>query len=201
MNLLAHAVLAAPGAGSLLGNLLADFVRPADVDALAPEVRAGVMQHRRVDAFTDRHPDVLRSVRRLAGRWGWFAGILIDVYYDHVLSVGWDEFVGNDRRAFIDGVHATLVGNAGLMPEPARGWLLGFVRADRLGSYADPAGLADALARLSDRIAARIPTRAVRLEDAMPELQAAHADLVADFGRFWPELRAHAAAVPGERPV
>ncbi len=68
------------------------------------------------------------------------------------------------------------------LPEPAADIVLQFVWSDRLASYAYPAGLADALARLSDRIAARIPMRAVRLEQAMPELQAAHADIAADFG-------------------
>ena len=191
MNLLAHAVLAAPGDESLAGNLIADFVRQTEVERMSPGLRAGVMQHRRVDAFTDRHPDVSRSVRRLSERWGWFAGILIDVYYDHVLSVEWERHVGGSRRAFIDRVHDVLL--TAPLPEPAADVMRQFVRADRLASYADPAGLADALARLSDRIAARIPTRAVRLEQAMPELQAAHAEFVADFGRFWPELRQHAA--------
>jgi acyl carrier protein phosphodiesterase len=193
VNLLAHAALASPGTESLLGNFAADFLSPSDVEALSPGVRAGVMQHRRVDAFTDRHPAVQRSVRRLAGRWGWFSGILIDVYYDHVLSLEWDAHVGGDRRAFIDGVHETLLAAAGGLP-PATGEVVrGFVRADRLGSYADPDGLADALSRLSDRIAARIPTRAVRLEQAMPELLSAHADLSADFAAFWPEVRRQAA--------
>ena len=194
MNLLAHAVLASPGDESLVGNLIADFVRPADVDQLSPGMRAGVMQHRRVDAFTDRHPDVQRSIRRVSARWGWFSGILIDMYYDHVLSVEWSAHVGGSRRAFIDGVHAVLLASASDMPAAAGEVMRGFVRDDRLASYADPAGLADALARLSDRIATRIPTRAVRLEQAMPELQAAHAELRADFGRFWPDLRRHAAA-------
>ncbi len=98
MNLLAHAVLASPGDESMAGNLIADFVRQPEVELMSPGLRAGVMQHRRVDAFTDRHPNVLQSVRRLSARWGWFAGILIDMYYDHVLSVEWEQHVGGSRR-------------------------------------------------------------------------------------------------------
>lgn len=193
MNLLAHAVLASPGAESLVGNLIADFVPHTEVQRLTTGVRAGVMQHRRVDAFTDRHPAVLRSIRMLAGRWGWFSGILIDMYYDHILSIEWDTHVGGDRRTFIDSVHQTLTTTADLMPATAGELMRGFVRADRLASYADPDGLADALARLSDRIAARIPTRAVRLDEAMPELRAAHAELSVNFAAFWPEVRQFAA--------
>ena len=202
MNLLAHALLADGSDESILGNLVADFVRPADVERLPPGVRTGVLLHRHVDAFTDRHPVVQRSIARIGRDWGWFSGILIDVYYDHVLAAGWPEFEPTPLRTFVDHVHGVLIANEGQLPEPARGYVGRMVQADRLMSYADEAGIERALTGLSLRIAERMPRSGVRLEAAMPALRAAHADLAADFREFFPQVRAFAAGwQPPETPA
>lgn len=58
MNYLAHLHLASLAESSLLGNLLADFVRGNPAGEYAPEVVAGIMMHRRVDVLTDSLPQV-----------------------------------------------------------------------------------------------------------------------------------------------
>ncbi len=189
MNFLAHLYLSADTPEAMVGNLAADFVKGSDVERLAPGVRDGVRQHRKIDSFTDCHPVVVRSISRISKTWGWFSGILIDVYYDHVLAVDWARYAEVPLRAFADRVHRVIRDHAGYMPEAARGYALRFVEADRLMSYAVPdgSGVEAALARLSDRIAERMPRRAVKLHEAMPDLRAAHHDLAADFHEFFPE--------------
>jgi acyl carrier protein phosphodiesterase len=201
VNLLAHALLAGDSDESVLGNLAADFLRPADVERLQPAIRTGVMMHRHVDAFTDRHPVVQRSIARIGRDWGWFSGILIDVYYDHVLAAGWAEFAPTPLREFVDRVHTAVAARAGELPEPARGYFDRMVRSDRLMSYAELTGIERALAGLSLRIAERMPQRAVRLQDAVPALRAAHAELAADFREFFPQVRAFAADWRPETPA
>ena len=46
---------------SLLGNLLADFVRGNPAADYQPDVVAGIMMHRRVDVLTDSLPQVKAS--------------------------------------------------------------------------------------------------------------------------------------------
>jgi acyl carrier protein phosphodiesterase len=196
MNFLAHLYLSADDPQAMVGNLAADFVKGADVEKLPPAVQAGVRQHRAVDAFTDRHPVVMRSIARIGKSWGWFSGIIIDVYYDHVLALDWDRYSGEPLRAFADRVHAVIRDHATYMPEDAREYALRFVETDRLMSYAAPdgSGVGEALRRLSERIAARMPRRAVRLQEAMPDLRVAHRNLAADFHEFFPDLVRLAAA-------
>jgi acyl carrier protein phosphodiesterase len=173
----------------MVGNLLADFIKGPAADLLPPGVQAGIRQHRAVDAFTDRHPVVMRSIARIGKTWGWFSGIIIDVYYDHVLARDWDRYAEVPLRAFADRANGIIRDHAGFMPAEARGPALRFVETDRLMSYAraDGSGVEEALRRLSDRIAVRIPKRALPLHDAMPDLQAAHPDLAADFHEFFPD--------------
>ncbi|WP_435947356.1 ACP phosphodiesterase [Dryocola sp. BD586] len=89
MNFLAHLHLASLARSSLLGNLLADFVRGNPDDSFAPDIVAGIYMHRRVDALTDGLPEVTTAK-------GWFrpetrrvSPITLDVMWDHFLSRHW----------------------------------------------------------------------------------------------------------------
>lgn len=194
MNFLAHLYLSDDTPAAMVGNLLADFIKGPEVAALPADVQAGVRHHRQVDAFTDRHPLVQKSITRISRRWGWFSGIIVDVYYDHILAADWGRYSPVPLRAFADHAHAAVRTLAAVVPSPAREYAFRLIESDRLVSYAGPAGVAEALARISDRIAERMPTRAVRLEAAMPDLAAAHPGLTDDFHVFFPELVASVGA-------
>ena len=195
MNFLAHLHLSDRSPGSMLGGILADIVRGPDVASLPADVQAGVRLHRLIDAFTDRHPVVMRSIGRVSDRLGWFAGIVIDIYYDHILARDWHRYEPEPLRAFADRAYRVFEEALPLLSEENAGRLHGYVVNDILVRYATADGIAEALARVSDRIARRMPTRAIRLEAAMPDLVAADAALAADFHAFYPELIAHADGV------
>ena len=188
MNHLAHVVLAEPTPASRLGNLIADFLRPADVAALPADIRRGVMQHRAVDGFTDRHPAVNRCLTLLPEKWGWFKGILLDVYFDHLLTRVWDEFDLPPLRAFVDDVNIDLTAAVASAPEALED-VTRIVSGDRLYSYRELAGIENAFRRLTGIITERIPARATDLVPAIPDLEAVRAELTAEFRSFFPELR------------
>jgi acyl carrier protein phosphodiesterase len=188
MNYLAHLFLADPTPDSLFGNLLADIVKGKAVASLPSGIQDGVRLHRQVDSFTDRSGVVQRSITRISQRWGWFSGILIDVYYDHILALNWAQYHDQPLRQFVDRVHQCLCDNIDLVPVPSREPLGRMIQSDRLFTYSTAAGIAEALRRLSNRIRERIPQRAVQLEHAMPDLEANHEALTLDFQEFFPQL-------------
>lgn len=201
MNFLAHLYLSDDTPAAMVGNLLADFIKGPEVAALPTDIQAGVRHHRAVDAFTDRHPLVQRSITRISKRWGWFSGIIIDVYYDHVLAAEWGRYSRVPLRDFADHAHAAVLSLADVVPEEARVYAFRLIESDRLVSYAGLRGVEDALFRLSHRIAERIPTRAVPLHEAIPDLSAARAELAEDFHGFFPELIAFARRDRTEPPA
>jgi acyl carrier protein phosphodiesterase len=176
----------------MLGGVVADFARNPEVAALPPDVRAGVRLHRLVDGFTDRHPVVHRSITRVAARAGWFAGVVIDIYFDHLLARDWARYSPEPLPAFARRAYRTLEDRFAVAPPAAQGFIRSFVDNDLIAKYATPDGIAETLARVSRAIAVRIPKRAVWLPDALPDLAAADADLAADFAAFYPELIAFA---------
>src|SRR3954463_9153752 len=92
MNWLAHLFLSQPDPAFRVGNLLPDLLPISALSDLAPEILRGVRQHRRIDAFTDTHPVVRRSINRLNPPLRRFGGIVVDVFYDHFLSRDWERY-------------------------------------------------------------------------------------------------------------
>jgi acyl carrier protein phosphodiesterase len=196
MNWLAHLHLSEPTAQFRLGNLLPDLVPARELAALPEEYRRGVRCHHRIDAFTDAHPLFRRSVARLSPPFRRFGGIIVDVFYDHCLAVGWAGHSALPLRRCIDDFYASFDPcRAELPPEV---WpVLERMRAqDWLGSYGDLAGVRTALNRIGRRL--RQPRQLGACE---PDLDRDYAGFQQDFNAFYPELRTHvlmdgAAAVP-----
>jgi acyl carrier protein phosphodiesterase len=89
MNWLAHLLLSEPEAAFRIGNILPDILTRAELQKLSPIFQGGAETHRLIDAFTDCHPVVRRSIGRFVPPFRRFGGILVDVFYDHFLAVDW----------------------------------------------------------------------------------------------------------------
>lgn len=187
MNWLAHLLLSPPEIEFQLGNLLADFVRGAERERMSTPFRDGVRCHLRIDAFTDEHPVVHRSKARLDPRWRRFAGIIMDVYYDHLLARHWDRFCDCTLREFTRRFHQEALPHTSTLSHDAAWILQRMIEEDRLISYRDIHGVELALLRLSNRLNARFH-RGIRLQDAVPSLAALDPTLEQDFLEFFPQL-------------
>jgi acyl carrier protein phosphodiesterase len=192
LNFLAHLHLADPDEGLMLGGVVADFVRNPEVAALPANIQAGVRLHRSIDSFTDRHQTVHQSIGRISSRLGWFSGIAIDIYYDHLLARTWENYSAEPLDTFAKRAYRTLELLSAVTPPDARQFLSRFIDQDHINSYATVEGLTYTFTRVSQRIAERIPRKAVWLPDSIPDLIAADRDLVADFQNFYPELMRYA---------
>lgn len=191
MNFLAHLHLAEPTPESRLGNLLGDFVKGRPDDRFSPAIWEGIMLHRRVDVFTDRHPDWKRSRERLRPELRRFAGIVIDVFYDHFLARHWGAFStgGESLDGFVSDCYATFERHRDWLPEETAAVVARMARQDWLRSYGEMAGIGRALDRLSRR-----SRRLKILKGSVAELEANYAAMEADFLAFYPDLRAFAEA-------
>ncbi|MBL8797737.1 MAG: DUF479 domain-containing protein [Planctomycetia bacterium] len=189
MNWLAHLLLSEPETPHRLGNLLADLVKGSARRSLPADLQRGLACHRVIDSFTDAHPVVHRSQRRIGPPFERFAGVLIDVFYDHYLARGWQRYGVGALNDFTSEVYTALLGYVGEIPEKAR-WVIGRMASeDWLGSYREPSGVAATLQRLSLRL-----ERPGLLLPAVDEMLRHDAALDADFQEFFPQLAAHVAA-------
>jgi len=198
VNFLAHLHLADGDAGDMLGGVAADFVRNPDLPLLSEDVLRGVRLHRLIDGFTDRHLITLRSISRVSRSLGWFGGIVIDIYYDHILAREWSRYSHEPLAVFAERCYRVLDSGFATLPDDARDFIRRFVDEDRLNRYATRDGIEDTLERVALVIAKRIPNRAIWLPDAMPLLVSLDAEIAADFHAFYPELLAFVAEQKGK---
>jgi acyl carrier protein phosphodiesterase len=185
LNHLAHALIADRSRGSIAGHLLGDFVKGSPEGRYRGELLEGIRAHRRVDAFTDAHPRVALAVRRFEPPYRRFAGILVDLFFDHALARSWEEWSRESLRAFADRVYAELEMARADLPEEMRRFAGYMTSSDLLVAYRDPAGLARALAGMSRRMRRPNP-----LAGAAAVMEVRRAALEADFRAFFPELLA-----------
>jgi acyl carrier protein phosphodiesterase len=191
VNWLAHLALAPPTPAGWLGALAGDVVKGPLPGNLDPALAASVALHRRIDASTDRHPAFARSRRRLEPRHRHWRGVLVDVFYDHVLASRWSEFAPGALESFVARVHAALDGILPQMPAGLRAFSPRLRDEGWLVSYREPGGIGTALRRMRRRLRRDHP-----LDEALPELLADVAGFAADLHWLWPALRAVADGAP-----
>lgn len=187
MNWLAHLYLSEPDPGTRLGNLVADLVKGSARQRLSPALRRGIVHHQKIDAFTDHHPFFHQSKRRIPAAFDRFAGILVDIFYDHLLARSWPRYSAVSLEAFADDVYRSFDAYLHEFPAETCGILERMALQNWLVAYRAEDGLADVLRRLSLRIAQRIDWNP-HLEQALPALVADRQAFATDFEAFFPEL-------------
>ncbi|WP_097461361.1 acyl carrier protein phosphodiesterase [Mangrovitalea sediminis] len=187
MNHLAHVFLAPDTPEARIGSILGDFSRGLTLEELTPELQRGVQHHRAVDSYTDRHPQVRASKRLFSQDRRRFAGVALDILYDHYLLKHWDRFSELDREAFIQRVYAEFAEYEHLMPDPMARVTRRMAAQDWFGQYQRLENIGYALDRVAQRI--RFPNR---FEGIIIEIQSHNAELEDRFIAFFADLQQHA---------
>ncbi len=190
MNYLAHLYLAEQSLEGLLGSLLGDFVKGRLDDRFPETVRRGIALHRAIDSFTDAHPLHLASRNRIGRQRRRYAGIIVDVCYDHFLCRHWTDYSNESLAGFAARVYDILGEHRDDLPGRLRRIAPHMIADDWLGSYSDLANVGRALDGIAQRIARSNP-----LAGALTEIEANYAALGDDFRRFFPELQAQARQI------
>lgn len=184
MNYLAHLYLARESEEGMLGALLGDFVKAGLDDAYAGAVRREILIHRKVDIFTDAHPVVVDAKRGFGEGRRRFAGILLDVYYDHLLAKDWPSWCEEPLGDFIARFYGVLRRHCEMLPPSLTSLVPRMVEQDWLGSYRTFSGFETAVVRISRRL----KRNGHLLRDGLPDLRARESLLASGFERFFPDL-------------
>jgi acyl carrier protein phosphodiesterase len=187
VNYLAHLFLADDDAESLIGNLAGDFVKgPLRDDRFTAGIRDGIARHRRVDAFTDSHPEVLAFRKVISAEHGHYAQIISDVFFDHFLACDWERYSPRESlEAFAARVFKTIDPHADALPGRLAEVYPRMREGRWLTSYRELESIATALHYLSFRL-----SRKPRLEEAVHHLVDSRTQLAAHFHAFFPQLLA-----------
>lgn len=184
MNYLAHLSLARPSVPSKVGNVLGDFMHGVERARLSEPVRRGLDNHHLVDRFTDHHPWVQAQRRTFSPARRRFAGVALDVLFDHFLWQHWAVFYRHDRDAAIARHYQHLQAGLSLMHAPMRERVERLIEHDLLNQYRELSRVGQAL----DVIAGRIRF-ANDFAGIIEEIELRYPELEQGFMDFYPELQ------------
>jgi acyl carrier protein phosphodiesterase len=188
VNHLAHLLLGGSKPELLIGNLAGDFVHGPLRDRFTPEVRAGIVMHRRIDTFTDTHAAVRECRRIIAPGFGHYSRIIADIFFDYFLALSWNEHVAEPFETFLTSRFALLDLHMDLMPEGLRRIYPRMRDGNWFRSYATLEGIRVALVHTSNRL-----TRRPDLAVATSLLVEKREPLSERFDTFFPDVLAFAA--------
>jgi len=171
----------------VVGALLGDHVKGPLRGALPHGIERGVRLHRRIDAFTDAHAGPRALRRHFGARERRLAGVVTDMFFDHVLARHWARFADAGIESFSARVYAILDQHAAVMPGAAAREARRIVAHDLLPRYAEREMLSGVLEHIGERLGQQGAMRA-----AIATAWTHEADFEAEFLRFYPELLAFA---------
>ena len=183
MNYLSHLFLAESSEESIIGNLLGDFVKGRLMDNYSPEIIRGVKTHRKIDFYTDKHPVVKETRKLISNERRKYSGVLVDIFFDHFLSVYWDSYSDSDFDEFIEKSYEILLKYRDIYPEKGKILIPRIVEKDWLRKYKSLDGLKLVFEKMSLRISRENP-----LPGSEQELIDNYTDMESNFKKFFPDL-------------
>jgi acyl carrier protein phosphodiesterase len=183
MNFLAHIYLSGENEDLMLGNFIADMVKGRQIENFHQGIVDGILLHRKIDAFTDAHPIVEKSKMRLRNKYRLYAGVVVDMFYDHFLARNWEEYSNHSLNGFVKQAYNVLLRNYFMLPVRARYMLPFMITGNWLSNYRD----LERLQQHFEGMARRTPFKS-GMEHAVFDLVGFYEEFETEFHTFFPEL-------------
>ena len=167
----------------MIGNFIADFVKGNRKNDYPEGVRKGIELHRMIDDFTDHHPLTIQSKRRLQPKYAKYAGVIVDLYYDHFLARNFEDYSVISLKDFSEETYRVLKNSAELLPERVHHFLPFMIERNWLTGYASLEGIDRTLKGLSKRVS--FPNK---MDESIVELEQFYPMFLEEFRLFFPEL-------------
>lgn len=184
MNFLAHIYLSEDNDLIKIGNFIADGIRGKQFENYHPEIQKGIILHRFIDTYTDAHPIFRKSTKRLHKEYHHYAGVIVDVFYDHFLAKNWNHYSDEKLETFVNGFYQSLGDNYDLLSERAQGMMPYMIKNNWLVSYQSVEGIHTILTQMDGRT-----KNQSKMRFATNELKEYYAEFEKEFTSFFEDLQ------------
>ena len=183
MNFLAHIYLSGADEGVTIGNFIADGIKGKKYEKFPDDIRKGILLHRAIDSYTDGHPTVRQSTKRLHENYGHYSGVIVDILYDHFLAKNWAHYSDQPLAEYIDHFYDLLRDNFAILPTRIKR-MMPYMMADNwLLSYATIPGISKILEQMNVRTKGKS-----KMNFAVVELEQYYEEFESEFTSFFKEL-------------
>lgn len=183
MNFLAHIYLSGDDEGITLGNFIADGIKGRRYLKYPPKIQKGILLHRAIDSYTDAHPTVRQSTKRLHENYGHYSGVIVDILYDHFLAKNWSLYHEMPLEEYVNNFYNLLRDNFEILPARIQRMMPYMISDNWLLSYASVQGISTILSQMNVRTKNRS-----RMNFAVLELEEFYDEFEAEFTSFFDDL-------------
>lgn len=165
---------------------MGDFARGLDKKKLPKTIERGIKNHIAVDKYTDTHSKVLELRTLFSSEKRRFAGIILDVLFDHFLHLHWNKFTNLDKWDTINISYESFQKKECYMPDRMKKVTKYMIQNDWLGSYYELTSIGYVLDRLAERV-----SFSNNFCGSINEIEKNYGALEQGFLDFFPQLKAH----------
>jgi len=152
MNFLGHFYLSQGDPNLIVGNFIADFVKGNKFTDYPSAISQGIMMHREIDYYTDRHRMVRKGRRRLFADYRHYSGVIIDMFYDHYLANLWADYSMDPLNKFANYIYGVIEENWEYLP-PGSQYMFPYMKSGNwLMRYATIEGIGKSLNGMAHRL-------------------------------------------------
>ena len=183
MNYLAHVYLSGENREIVIGNFIGDYIKGHNFGYYCKGIQKGILLHRNIDLFTDTHTIVKESKSYFYKKYHRYAGIVVDIIYDHFLSRNWNKYCPVKLEDYVRDLHSILLKHFDLLPKDVQNFVPSFIEKDWINSYDSSDGLHLVFTKMSKRTS--LPDEA---DFAIKMLEINYEEIDNQFNRFFPEI-------------
>ncbi len=190
MNFLAHLALSGNVPEVMIGNFIGDFVKGKSYEQYTPLIQDGILLHRAIDSFTDRHLATKHCSQLVKDGYGRYSGVIVDVFFDHFLAANWSIlYPDKSLKAFVSSVHRIMIRHYFQLPGEVKGFLPFMINSRRLENYQYRWGIERAL-----EIMVRHTSLPMQVPYAMQQLENHYAEFQENFFILYNDLLEYISA-------
>jgi acyl carrier protein phosphodiesterase len=183
MNFLAHIYLSGENEQIRIGNFIADWIKGSEFKKFPEDIQKGILIHRSIDSYTDSHPTVRKSKNRFSEKYHKYAGVLIDVFYDHFLAMDWDTFSPVPLQDYNNRVKASLLKEIQCFPADLQDFIPKFMNFGWMDLYVSIDGIDKVLRGMVSNTS--LPDKT---DDAIRIFRENYSDFRLEFYDYFPQL-------------
>lgn len=184
MNFLAHIYLSGENDLLKIGNFMADGIRGKQFENYPLEVQKGILLHRAIDTFTDAHPVFRQSTKKLHSRYHHYAGVIVDIFYDHFLAKNWAVYSEEKLETFVGRFYDSLHDNYEILSEKTKEIMPYMIQQNWLVSYRTVEGIKQILTQMDGST-----KNESKMRFATEELLDYYTQFESDFSLFFTDLQ------------
>jgi acyl carrier protein phosphodiesterase len=184
MNFLAHIYLSGDNDLIKIGNFMADGIRGKQFEHFPEDVQKGIILHRFIDTYTDSHDVFRQSTKRLHEKYHHYAGVIVDIVYDHFLAKNWSNYSDEKLEDFINRFYSSLHTNYDILTEKTQDLMPYMIERNWLLSYRTVEGIHQILTQMDRR-----SKNLSKMQFASEELKEFYAEFEQEFTTFFEEMQ------------